>query len=140
MSFTIKCPSCDETLNKDARQCACGWKNPRFEAQPSAKEAPKDRQCTYTHAGMRCKHPVGYYEQGAQSGWCIFHRASTSQETGRDIVIDSEKFSAREYETAAKAKTYGNGDSFEVAKIRAGLRDKSYWPSAGIGLKEWLDK
>ena len=135
--YDTKCPECSERLNIDARRCACGWENPKY-GKASATTMKTDPRCTYSHGGMRCQHPVGYHDPGSESGWCIFHRAIDPKEQpqlGRDIVLDSQDCTREQYLVMARAKTYGRGDSFEVAKIRARLTDPSHWPSSTLDVK-----
>lgn len=120
-----ECPSCKERLSEGARACACGWR--RVDTPQSAK----DPQCTFNYAGMRCKHPCGFYDTGAATGWCIFHRASQSPELSRDIVNDSQNCTPEQYLEMAKRKTYGKGDSYEVARIRETLKENT--PKSAFG-------
>lgn len=116
------CPSCGEKLNPDARSCVCGW-------QPSGRSTsavpPKDTQCTFQYAGTRCRHPVGFFDAGASSGWCIFHRSTEDHALRRDIVNDSQNCTQAQYLDMARRKTYGQGDAFEVAKIRKTLKENA---------------
>ena len=143
MAYTSKCPSCDETLNIQARQCACGWKNPKYFRADGEKEKVSgfDPRCTFQTGGLRCSHPVGAYDARAEpgghlSGWCIFHRRvdpADKPQLAADITRDSAKFNAVTYLLAAQKQTYGVGDSHEVARIRAGLSDPRTWPDASLG-------
>jgi len=125
----IECPQCKDKLNPDAKACACGWKK----AAHADNTPTKDLRCTFTFAGQRCYHPVGFFDQGSFSGWCIFHRSvdpKDSPELAKNIVMDSDRCSPEQYLKMAKAKTYGIGDSWEVARIRAQLN-----PNAPEGFK-----
>lgn len=122
----MNCPDCSERLNAQARRCACGWKNPKYDV-PESRPGQKhfDARCGYQFAGMRCAHPVGFFDAGSGNGWCIFHRhidPATQHSLGADIVRDSQGCTPEQYLDMARRATYGRGDTDTVARIRAGLR------------------
>lgn len=120
----MDCPSCGGPLGAKATYCGCGWKaDKRPVAGPG--QIFRDKQCTYLANLERCQYPVGFYDHGATSGWCIFHRLSRDGATGAQIVSESfnpTKETKEKYLEAAAKTVYGNGDNVTVAKIRAGLR------------------
>ena len=68
------CPECSERLAHDARQCACGWKDPaHFKSGKSID--PMHGKCTWTDGADRCRYPgsISSGFKGDGRFLCAFH-------------------------------------------------------------------
>lgn len=115
--FERLCPECGENLNKDARQCACGW-GKRKVTERIGKVF--DHRCTFRTFGDRCEYPVGWFEMGATTGWCIFHRNALPGD-GTPIVEQSRSVP---YAQAIKPIIARNADNPNVRALRERIAAK----------------
>lgn len=97
------CPDCGERLDIDARRCVCGW---------GVKAASRDQRqtlnvCTWHSGSLRCTYPVGRFDTGMTSGFCIFHRAKPDGASAARIADESSGHTPEQYLERAKAHVYG---------------------------------
>ncbi len=90
---TKSCPDCNATLNAQAKSCNCGWQEESlFFGKPKAGDGYIEREpfCTFRANGKKCRFPVGFFDTGATTGFCIFHRGGMSLSVGANIVEMSQ--------------------------------------------------
>ena len=109
--FERLCPECGEKLNKDARQCACGWGKRKLTEKVGKVF---DHRCTFRSYGDRCEYPIGLFMEGATSGWCIFHRGALPED-GAKIIEQSRTIP---YAEAIKPIQERNANNANVKALR----------------------
>jgi len=128
------CPECGDRLSVDARRCVCGWG-----ARKAGKgdEGPRyDMVCRWEYGDLRCRYPVGLFQQGEYRGLCILHRASDKGHAAAQIAQESQKATQDQYLTSASLLIYRRGDNPHVAALRASL--KSTKPGNIGALAKWI--
>lgn len=130
------CPDCGERLAHDARRCACGW----GASKRGKGEVASNPVCTW-HSGMLvCRYPVGRFDLGARSGYCVFHRAKGTGIDAARIAQESEGHTPEQYLERARRLVYGDGsDNANVAALRARLRRVQAGETVGILATRLLD-
>lgn len=127
-SYQRHCPDCGETLNRDARVCVCGW------GKKSGKGGSEhhDHVCNWQYGTLRCRYPVGLFEQGQYRGRCIFHRSIEKGHAAAEIAKDSQGATREQYLAAANRLMYGAGDNPMVRKLRSQLKRRESGENVGI--------
>lgn len=82
-----QCPECKQIIDKTARVCFCGWKQP----QPVVKA---DHGCKYSLMERRCPLPgtVSPYPYGNGPWYCSGHlHTLDDHKKAEAVLIDAEK-------------------------------------------------
>lgn len=97
--------------------------------------------CTWQYADLRCKNPVGQFQDGRTSGLCIFHRSTPTGHAAAQIAEESTIHDAESYTQASKRQTYGAGDNPAVISLRAQIAERPNAKTSGsfAGLQHWAD-
>ena len=72
-SFRV-CTECSERLAPDARQCACGWKDPAYFGGGKSRD-PMHGKCSWFDGTDRCRFPgaITHAQKGDGKWFCAFH-------------------------------------------------------------------
>lgn len=132
--FHRPCPDCREPIARDAARCKCGWETSEAKSTRRSEGRPTHNMtCTWQSGSLRCHYPVGRFEAGMLSGWCIFHRATGEGRPAAVIAEDSQGCPPEVYLERAKALTYGDGsDNVSVRSLRAQLTSRA--TGGGVGM------
>ena len=99
------------------------------EISPSKPTKPSEWNHVCTWGDGRCKNPVGRFDDGNRSGWCIFHRRHGSGPQSATIAEESLIHDRESYVRSAMLEVYGSGaDNTNVAATRALLRPMKVEP------------
>ncbi len=119
----MNCPECGDALKVGAKRCGCGWVyGGAKESRPATVSKSWDNRCTYEARGQRCCYPVGWYDQGATSGWCFFHRTLNAKEDWQkaaDLVNRSSGVTPHRYLEEVFAAAYPVSCPKEFEELQA---------------------
>lgn len=91
-----------------------------------------DMRCTWNGNGERCKYPVGAFDLGKSSGYCLFHRSMMSGPGAQAICDESQSASPQDYLARAKRFVYGTQDPPVVRRLREQIAKRAAGGNVGI--------
>lgn len=128
------CPECGEKLSPRADNCeACGWKAKGARVRGQNNYPLHRMGCTWSSGQLQCHYPVGRFEHGSFSGWCIFHRSKGEGVEAARIAEESRNCPPEVYVERAKRLMYGDGtDNASVRSLRARLTHRATGGHVGL--------
>lgn len=78
-----------------------------------------DHQCTWRAGDIRCRYPVGYFDQGKRTGFCLFHRGVPAGPDAQEICDQSLDVTPEKYLELLRTRAATSNASPVVEAIRA---------------------
>lgn len=112
------CPECGARLGMKASHCDCGWGR-----KPAGQQSAHNMRCDWHSGQLQCRYPVGRFDVGCRSGFCLFHRSTPAGIDAARIAEESQLHTPEQYLGRATAHTYGATVPPVVRALRERLRD-----------------